>query len=176
MNSVNIMKESRIKAPNAGLLFLHPFIENFFFYAGILINNEQVIPSKNLSSAAVLLHYLATGREEVNEFELGFIKILLGLNPYQPLFIEEGLLTQNQKKESEIILKSVIGHLSLLKGTSINVLRNSLIQRYAFLSLNENGWKVKIESNSQEVQLCSIPWNFSTIKLPWMKMAIHIEF
>ncbi len=168
-------KDARIKVQNAGLLLLHPFLENLFFYSGILVSNEQVIPSKNLSSAAVLLHYLATGHEKVDEFELGFIKILLGLDPDQPLLITKGLLTQYQKEEAEIILTSAIGHLSLLKNTSINDFRDSFIRRSAVLYRFKNGWKVQMERAPLELLLCSIPWPFSIIKLPWMKATIYFQ-
>lgn len=166
---------SRFSVQNAGLLLLHPFIVKLFVYCGILPENEKTISVWNLSKAAALLHFLATGREEVYEFELGLIKVLLGLNPDQPLAVSKGLLTSSQKEEAESLLQSVIEHWSSLKNTSKEGLRSSFIQRNGLLFQSEDGWKVHLESAAYDVLLNTIPWSFSIIKLPWMTKPIHTE-
>jgi hypothetical protein len=163
-------------AQNVGLLLLHPFITSFFNHTGILAVGEREIQGCNLSKAAALLHYLATGRDEVFEFEIGFIKILLGLDPDQPLPVSGGIISREQKEETESLLKSVLGHWSALKNTSVNVLRTSFIQRVAMIHETENGWEVRPESSSYDVLLNTIPWGFSIIRLPWMNKSIYTEW
>ncbi|MEI7830109.1 MAG: contractile injection system tape measure protein [Prolixibacteraceae bacterium] len=166
-------KESRYSVQNAGLLLLHPFLVRLFVYCGILPENEKIISVWNLSKAAALLHFLATGRDEVFEFELGFIKVLLGLNPDQPLAVSKGLLSKSQKEEVDSLLNSVIEHWASLKSTSKEGLRSSFIQRNGLLLPNEDGWKIHLESAAYDVLLKTIPWSYSIIKLPWMNKPIY---
>jgi hypothetical protein len=165
----------RYTAQNAGLLLLHPFFVRLFVYCGILPENGKVISAWNLSKAAALLHFLATGRDEVYEYELGFIKVLLGLNPDQPLAVSKGLLSARQKEETESLLLSVIEHWSSLKNTSKEGLRSSFIQRSGLLFPTEDGWKVHLESAAYDVLLKTIPWSYSIVKLPWMNKPIYTE-
>lgn len=172
---LNQRTDLRYSVQNAGLLLLHPFLVRLFVNCGILPENEKIISGWNLSKAAALLHFLATGRDEVYEFELGFIKLLLGLNPDQPLAVSKGLLSLSQKEEAESLLLSVIEHWSSLKNTSIEGLRISFIQRNGLLIPNEDGWKVHLESASYDVLLKTIPWSYSIVKLPWMNKPIFAE-
>lgn len=165
----------RYSVQNAGLLLLHPFFVRLFVKCGILLENEKIISVWNLSKAAALLHFLATGRDEVYEFELGFIKVLLGLNPDQSLAVSKGLLSPGQKAEAEMLLLSVIEHWSSLKNTSKEGLRSTFIQRNGLLLPNEEGWRVYLESAAFDVLLKTIPWSYSIIKLPWMNIPIYTE-
>jgi hypothetical protein len=165
----------RYSVQNAGLLLLHPFFVRLFVKCGILPENEKIISVWNLSKAAALLHFLATGRDEIYEFELGFIKVLLGLNPDQSLAVSNGLLSPSQKEEAVMLLLSVIEHWSSLKNTSKEGLRSTFIQRNGLLLPNEEGWKVYLESAAFDVLLKTIPWSYSIIKLPWMNKPIYTE-
>jgi hypothetical protein len=166
----------RIVAQNAGLLLLHPFITSFFNHTGVLAVNEREIPQCNLANAAALLHFLATGREEVFEFELGFIKILLGLDPDQSLTVSEGTLSKEQKEESESLLTSVVGHWTALKNTSVNGLQTTFIQRTGMIFETDDGWQLLPESKSYDILLNTLPWGFSMVKLPWMTKPIYTEW
>ena len=166
----------RFMAPNAGLLLLHPFLIAFFNQTGILALNEKEIPQNKLANAAALLHFLATGREEVYEFELGFIKLLLGFDPDQPLIVSGGTLSKDQKEETESLLVSVLGHWTAMKNTSAVGLQTTFIQRPAMIFETDEGWKVQPEGKSYDLLLNTIPWGFSTIKLPWMNKPIFTEW
>lgn len=167
-------RPSCLKLPNGGLLLLHPFLKGFFVQTGIL--TDKIIPAINLPRAAALLHFLATGSEEVYEFELGFAKILLGLDPEQPLAITKGLLTRQDSVEVETLLHAVISHWSVLKSSSINALRSCFLQRYVLLYDSEDSWKVRMESNAFDVLLDQLPWSYSIVKLPWMNKPIYTEW
>lgn len=169
-----IGKPSCLKLPNGGLLLLHPFLKGFFVQTGIL--TDKTIPAINLPRAAALLHFLATGSEEVYEFELGFVKILLGMDPEQPLAVAKGLLTQQDSVEVETLLHAVISHWSVLKNSSINALRSCFLQRYVLLYDSEDSWKVRMESNAFDVLLDQLPWSYSIVKLPWMNKPIYTEW
>ncbi len=169
-------KEVRIKVQNAGLVLLHPFFESFFANSGIVVDKENKISAGSLSEAAALLHFLATGNEEIQEFELGFIKILLGMDPDQPLMVFKGLLTLRHKEEAKTLLRSVITHWSILKNSSPDGLRSSFLQRYALLYQSDEGWKMQMESKTFDVLLNQLPWSYSIVKLPWMDKPIFTEW
>ena len=160
----------------AGLVLLHPFILRFFESTGIIEKGDIQLSSFSLARAAALLHFLATGREEVYEYEIGFIKILLGMYPESPLPVCEGLVKSCDKEEAESLLQSVITHWSALKNTSVRGLRSSFLQRQALLREDENGWKLHVERAAFDVLLDQLPWGISIVKLPWMKKALYTKW
>lgn len=160
----------------AGLVLIHPFITRFFENTGVKEAGNAQLSSFAVAQAAALLHFLATGCEEVYEYELGFIKILLGLQPEIPLLISEGLIEPSDKEEAEGLLQSVISYWSVLKNTSINGLRSSFLQRQGLLREVEGGWQIQVERESFDMLLNQLPWSISIIKLPWMKKPIYTEW
>jgi len=167
--------ELGISVQYAGLVFLHPFFSSLFTISGIITEGDKQIPVRNLSKAAALLHFVATGREELFEFELGFIKLLLGMDPSDSLAVSKGLLTQNQMEEVESMLQAVVSLWSSIGNTSNDGLRTTFIQRNGMLYPFENGWKVILESAAYDMLINTIPWSYSIIKLPWMDKPIYSE-
>jgi hypothetical protein len=165
-----------LKIPNAGLILLHPFLKPLFTHCGVLSENALEITSEHRPHAAALLHFLATGKEEVHEFELGFIKLLIGMDPYQSLPLAEGCLNDADKDEIHSLLESVIFHWGILKNTSAEGLRTSFLQRSAMLSGTREDWMLRMESSVYDMLLNHLPWSFSLVKLPWMKKPVYTEW
>ena len=151
---------------HAGLILLHPFISRFFENLGV----EDVKTAR----AAALLHFLATGSEAIYEYELGLIKVLLGLQPETPLLVAPGLITPQDKSEAENLLQSAINHWPILKNTSIQGLRTAFLQRQALLRETEENWQLQVESQSFDMLLKHLPWSMSWVKLPWMTKILQI--
>ncbi|MFA7061676.1 MAG: contractile injection system tape measure protein [Pedobacter sp.] len=160
----------------AGLVLLHPYITRFFENCGVKETGVAELRTSNLPRAAALLHFLATGREELYEYELGLIKTVLGLHPEAPLLVCAGLLTPDDIEEAEALLQSVISHWSVLKNTSIHGLRSSFIERPGLLRKEENSWRLNVERKPYDILLDQIPWSIGIIKLPWMQQAIFTEW
>jgi hypothetical protein len=160
----------------AGLVLLHPFITRLFAHTGIMEKGEPKLASFALTRAAALLHFTATGREPVYEYELGLIKVLLGLHPHTVLLVCEGLLEARAREEVGSLLQAAITHWSALKSTSIDGLRSSFLQRQALLREEEHGWKLQVERKPFDVLLDQLPWSISIVKLPWMKKAVYTEW
>lgn len=160
----------------SGLVLLHPHIPRLFENCGIKDSDSRELPLSTLPHAAALLHFLATGREELYEYELGLIKVLLGLHPETPLPVCAGLLTSEDIEESEALLQSVIKHWSILKNTSTQGLRSSFIERQGLLREENKGWKLNVERSPYDMLLDQIPWSISIVKLPWMHRAIFTEW
>lgn len=162
-----------LMAGNAGLVLLHPFFPRLFEACDL--HREKGRPVE-LEKAAALLHWLATGRDEVHEFELGFVKLLLGLRPETPLAVGEGLVGERGRAEGEALLASVIGHWKALGNTSAEALRVAFLQRRGALREEEAGWRLQPEPESYDVLLGRLPWGLATVKLPWMTRPLYTDW
>jgi hypothetical protein len=164
-------REPALIARLGGLILLHPFLPHFFESTGVLEEDQLQRPR-----AAALLHLLATGDEEPYELDLGFIKILLGLRPGEPLPVAAGLLRETDREEAEALLQAVIGHWSVLKNTSLEGLRHTFLQRRGLLREKAEGFHLQLEPESFDVLLGYLPWGIGTVKLPWMKKPIFTDW
>jgi hypothetical protein len=155
----------------AGLVLLHPFLPRLFESRDIDLRRWGDLPR-----AAALLHWLATGREEVLEFELGFVKALLGQRPEATLLVREGLLTEADREEGEALLQAAIGHWKALKSTTPAGLRGSFLQRGGLLREEDAGWRLQVEPAAFDILLDHLPWGIGVVKLPWMTKPIFTEW
>ena len=163
-------------AGHAGLILLHPFLPRFFESTGIKEETNVELSPFGLPRAAALLHYLATGRDAIHEYDLVLIKVLLGMNPEMPLCVSEGLIAEAEMQETEALLQSVITHWTALRNTSIAGFRSSFLDRLALLKKEENGWRLQVERQPFDVLLEHLPWSISVVKLPWMRQPLYTEW
>ena len=157
---------------NAGLVIVAGFLHMFFKKLSLLTEGNEITDK---SKAAMLVQYLASGKESIAEFELGLAKILCGLEMQTPVDTTI-LLTTKEKEEANELLLSVIEYWSVLKNTSVDGLQDSFLLREGKLSLNDKGWLLQVEQKSFDMLLQQLPWNISMIKLPWMKNLLKTEW
>ena len=160
----------------AGLILLHPYITRFLVRCHVLAAGDSALPPALLPRAAALLQQLISGEDAPYEFELGLIKVLLGLRPEEPLLVAAGLISEQDRQEATALLQSVIAHWQALKNTSVPGLRSSFLQRPALLRETENGWQLRVERRPFDLLLEQLPWGFGIVKLPWMPRAIFTEW
>jgi len=165
-----------VPAHDAGLVLLHPYLERLFDAAGIARDGAGRIPEASAPRAAALLHWLLAGREEIHEFELATIKVLLGLEPGRMLLVASGLLSQVDRAEADALLAAAVSHWTLLGETSIDGLRQTFLQRRGVLRDLGPAWNLQVEPAPFDVLLGSLPWAFNIVKLPWMTRPIFIEW
>ncbi|MEQ1353488.1 MAG: contractile injection system tape measure protein [Candidatus Acidiferrum sp.] len=161
---------------HAGLILLHPFLSHFLESTGTKQPADAGLSPFVLPRAAALLCLLATGEEEVYEYDLVFIKILLGLKPNEPLCVAAGWVTESDRHEVETLLHSAITHWAALKNTSVAGLRATFLNRQGLLREDESGWKLQVERAAFDVLLGQLPWSISVVKLPWMPWPIYTEW
>lgn len=159
---------------NSGIVILHPFLEAYFTELDLL-QGRQFINLHASARAVLLLHYLATGEEEVAEFELVLEKVLCGYPPNETLS-NKLELSEKEKEELLKLLESVIGYWPPLNNTSISGLRDTFIQRQGRLSPKENGWHLTVEQKTVDILLGKLPWGFSTIRQPWMEAVLNVDW
>ncbi|XXX81628.1 contractile injection system tape measure protein [Sorangium sp. So ce134] len=165
-----------LAASCAGLSLVHPFLARFFESAGVTRPDQAGLPESALPRAAALLYFLATGEEEAYEFELGFLKVLLGARPEAPLSVAAGLLTERDREEADGLLGAVIGHWRALKSTSVRGLRATFLTRRGLLREQGQGFRLRVEPAPFDVLLGQLPWGIGVVKLPWMKKPIFTEW
>jgi hypothetical protein len=161
---------------HAGLILLHPFLPRFFESTGLREETSVELTPFGLPRGAALLHYLATGRDAIYEYDLLFIKVLLGMDPETPLCVSEGLITEADRQEAETLLQSAITHWTALRNTSITGFRSSFLDRPALLRKEDQGWRLQVERQPFDVLLEHLPWSISVVKLPWMQQPIQTEW
>ncbi len=172
-------EESASDAPDrvvlhAGIVLLHPYLARLFQQCGLL--RDQELPPARHARAAALLHFLATGGTEVHEFELPLIKLLLGIDPDEPLPVASGLLRDVDMEEADALLHAVIEHWPVLRNTSIATLRSEFLQRSGLLARSEFGWRLRVQPAAFDALLNHLPWPISLIRLPWQTSTLEVEW
>jgi len=161
-------------AAHAGLVLLHPFLPQFFRATGADLSASPFPATR--ARAAALLHFVATGRDEPYELELGLIKILVGLTPDTPLPVSNGLLTDADRDEAHGLLQATIAHWQALRQSSIAAVRASFLQRPGLVKFDDNGWRLQVQPGPFDVLLQRLPWSAAVVKLPWMNAPLHCEW
>ena len=167
-------EEEGIYVTHAGIILVHPFLKILFNRLG-MVSGGNFIPEEMKSRAILLLHYVASGLSEAEEYELTVAKILCELPIDFPL---NGLLelTDLEKEEADQMLLALIQQWELLKNTSITGLRESFLQRPGKLFKRNGNLCLQVESSSIDMLLDYLPWNLSIIKLPWMSEMLRVEW
>ena len=106
----------------------HPFLERCFTTLGLPPAPRRHSP-RRAPRPQPLLHWLATGRDEAYEFELGTIKVLLGLTPADPLPPVAGLLGDGEREEGGALARRRPGPLGRPQEHQRRGLRLPFLQR-----------------------------------------------
>lgn len=159
---------------NAGMVLLHPFLNNFFNQLKLL-EEEAFKDVESQSKAVLLLYFMATGKEKPFEHELVLPKFLCCMATNFP--IDRAIsLSKKEKKEANIVLEAAIEHWEALGDTSPDGLREAFLMREGKLVKETSGWKLNVEQKALDLLLDRLPWNLSMIKLPWMQDILKVEW
>lgn len=168
----NAEYEEGIYISNAGLVIVASFLPTFFNRLGIRGKSESQSPD----FAVCLVNYLATGKEEMQEFELALPKLLCGIPLETVIDPSLFLLSGEAKQETESLLSSVVEHWSILKNTSVEGLRESFLLREGKLVQKGDNWTLQVEQKAYDMLLQQLPWGIGMIKLPWMSGLLTTEW
>jgi len=168
-----------LAAGSAGLVLLHPYLIRLFAGLGWTAGNhrrDQPFPAEHLGRAAALLHWLATGADHAREYELVFIKLLLGCSSADAVMMDEKGLPQQLREEGEALLSAAISHWPALGRISIDGLRSAFLQRRGLLYPVADGWLLRPYPETYDVLLNRLPWGISLVRLPWMRSTLYTEW
>ncbi len=157
---------------NAGLILLHPFLKPFLTEIGLLENKQLTDPEL----VAHVLHFLATGNENAQEYELQFEKFLCGIPPDEPIQ-QERLISEEIKEEAGKLIAAVMEHWTALKSDSPDLLRFEFLQREAKIIIEEfQDTRLVFDRKAQDILLDKLPWNLGIVKIDWREDLLFIEW
>jgi hypothetical protein len=163
--------------PAAGLVLLHPYLPRLLDATGLYpAGSRGPLADRFLPRATALLHWLATGREVLHEFELPFVKLLLGRAPDAPLPHRPPCLTDDECAEAGALLDAVLAHWQALRGTRVDGLRSSFLQRRGWIEPRDGAWLLRVEPESFDLLLGRLPWSLGLVRLPWMRQPLFTEW
>ncbi len=158
----------------AGLVLLAPFLQMFF-------NNLQLTGDLGFvdvaaqEKAVFILHYAACKKTKAEEHELALHKLLCGLPIDYPL-PSSMKLTKDEKQETNDLLDAVASQWTSLHTESGQAIRQSFLRRNGLIRKQDGAWLVRIERESIDILIDSLPWGFSIIKTGWMQQLIQVEW
>lgn len=167
--------------PLAGLVLLHPYLARLL--QGLQLHSGQpgeALAPAVLPRALALLHALAcdTGPAAALELDLPFVKLLLGLPPTAGLLLPPAPLDEADSAEVQALLEAVRQHWPALRGTGLQTLRISFLQRRGLLrrAAGGSGWRLQVQAEAFDLLLASLPWSLAWVKLPWMPEPLAVDW
>ncbi|MBL4899376.1 MAG: hypothetical protein JKX76_06970 [Colwellia sp.] len=159
----------------AGSILLYPYLSRFFKDLDCLSEGKRIKDNKR-NKAMTLMVYLLTGKEQAFDYQLHFLKWLLGIPVGTLLSIEENTLTTKEKALADNVLLSLKSHWSVLKNTSIANIRGSFLQRVGMMKLDDDQCLLHIERKGIDILIDQIPFSLSIIRLAWIKQPIIVTW
>ena len=158
--------------PEAGLALVAAFLPAFFDFLGHRETKELLLRRERLP---LLLHHLATGAQEAEEWRLAFPKLLCGMKLSETC--ETALTFEDREIEAvNVLLRDMLRHWEKLGSTSTNTLRETFLQREGRLAITAQAIRLTISRQTLDALLQYVRWNFRTIRLPWMKQDMLVDW
>lgn len=160
---------------NAGIILLHHWLLPMFTQLEWTADGKKFINASAQKKAIMLLHYMATGETEAEEFELMLPKLLCGWPLKKPLDTKLAP-TAAAVEEAEGLIENAISYWKALKNISADGLREGFLQRPGRLITGTDKHQLQMEPDTIDILLDRLPWNISIIKLKWMKIPLHVQW
>lgn len=169
--------ETMIHIHNAGLVLAHPFLPHLFRSVDYLEPGDRShwADKARAARAVRLLQWLVDERIDAPEPELALNKILCGLDPAEPAAAAVAF-TDLELQYGESLLTTILANWAPLAGSGIEGLRKTFLQREGRLTRSEEGWRLEVETHAFDILLGQLPWNFSTIRYPWMEKPLAVRW
>ncbi len=159
---------------NAGVVLLTPYLPRLFSMLDLIENNNFKDDEAQIK-AIYLIQFIVFGTIDFPEHEMFLNKLLTGFETKTPLphlveFTEKEIDTTNS------MLHAALQHWNKLKNTSIDGLREGFLQREGKWEEKEDFYQLTVAEKAYDMLLDSCPWNFRTIKFPWMEKTIQVRW
>lgn len=158
---------------HAGAVLLHPYLSTLFAACGICQKGDKRILPEQLPRAAQLLHYLACGEIQAQDFDTPFYALLLGVYP-RAISLSDSALSPQDCAEADALLLAVLSHWTALKQTRVESLQLSFLQRRGVLVEDAQGLTLHIHKEAFDVLLTHLPWSINMVKLSWMPKPLLV--
>lgn len=158
----------------AGLCLLHPFVERFFTTLGLL-DNHKFKSESHAIYATRLLDFLASGMPTAKVPSHSMSRFLCGMEDF-PIDCQIPDLEPFAMRESEELLKSVIGQWEILNGISNIEFREKFLTRSGNWIVDNEQTVLHVNKLPIDILLEKLPWSYTIIYLPWMHRAIYVDW
>ena len=165
----------RLPVAIAGMILLHPFLDGLCRAAELLDANGAFTGPQSQQRAVLLLHFVATGREEVAEPDLVLPKLLCGM-PLDGLVPRQIVPTETERFEAEALLGAAIAHWGALGDSSPAALRETFLERPGQLRRDGDDWRLTVEPRGVDMLLDRLPWTIGIVKTPFMARPLRVEW
>jgi hypothetical protein len=157
---------------NAGVVLLHPFLPSLFKRLQI-VKEGRFASIQAQQKALYIIHYMATGLMEAEEYELPVAKVLCAWPLDKP--VEKNIeLSPDELNETGNMIGAAIEQWSVLKNTSVAGMREGFLQRNGKLFTENDKLYLRVEAQAIDALLDQLPWVLSMIKLPWMMELLRV--
>jgi hypothetical protein len=160
----------------AGLVLLTPFLPRLFAARNVAHPGEKSLKAEALRRAAALLHFAASGEDDGHEYELGLIKILLGVPLDQPILFASGILNRGDRDAIETLLSDVVEHWRVIRPMSIDAFREFFLHRRGLLIDERGSWHLRVEASPIDSFLDYLPWSLTTLTMAWLPAPITLDW
>jgi len=169
---------------NGGLVLLATYTQRLFAMLNLLEGNA-FRDAAAASRAVRCLAYLAEGHDGASEAECVLPKLLCGMAQSAPLGGDAAGDLDDALDDATIavldsLLDAVVAHWTALGKTSRDGLRQTFLQREGRLAREhtEGGmhWRLVLKTGAFDMLLDRLPWSFGTIKLPWMREVLYVDW
>lgn len=159
---------------NAGLVLVAPYMPRLFMMLG-LSDERAFTDAPAAERAALLLQLMVTGEAAAPEPALVLNKLLCGIDLAAP--VPRGIEpTEAERNAVDGLLAAVIQHWKILGSTSVAGLRETFLQRDGRLQHADEHWQLNVEPRGFDMLIDQLPWGYATIRHPWMKEVLHVEW
>ncbi len=159
---------------DAGLVILHPFI-NELFQSCHLLDKGEFKSIESAAKAVNLLAYLAHGVEDLPEYRKLLPKLLCAI-AWEIVLPEILPLTEEEKELAQQLLTAVVDHWKALRNSSAEALQETFIRRKGKIFKTSRGLELEVESRTEDILLTRLPWGFSMVKLKWMPGILYVTW
>lgn len=164
----------RVYVQNAGIILLHPFLTVLFSRLAMTEKGKWVSEETQLRAVHLLQHF-ASGQWEHEEPLLPLTKLLCGVAQEQPVPRQIEPLPEETEMVNAMF-QAVFQQWEKMKNSSVEGFRASFLQRGGTLYYKGDQWTLRVEPRGYDLILQTLPWGIGTIRLPWMKEILYVEW
>lgn len=154
-----------------GIIFIHPYINQFFSNLELLENNQFKNEAAQIKAVQVL-YFLATSNTDYQEqSELEILKRFVGLSSDNMISFPNNLTAADQK-ECLFLLQSFIANWDALKNCNVEIVQKHFLRKLGKILEKDETFKIVLEKSPLDLLLNTIPFSYSIVKLPWLNYVI----
>lgn len=166
--------EEKIYINNAGMVLANPYLPELFKRLNLIID-KNFKDRESAEKGIHILQYMVNESCTSPEYKLLLNKIICGVKTGIPIK-QSAEITDDEKQLIDGLIQAMISNWKVIGSTSVKGFQESFLQREGILYLKDDCWHLQVEARAYDMLLDQLPWAFSTIKYPWMKEVLYVNW